>query len=128
MDVICTWLTATDDLNLRALAQIESHTATKYEAPEFTDLGHKSFLHLATHNSTILKVLDSSSLKLSLQSENRQSSNQVNRIAKDHVFDFLQQCDLTRNKVRYVIYLPLYPDGTTDQPMACVGRSMSSSM
>lgn len=96
---VCKRLTEMDDLNLPGLAQIESHTATKFEAPEFTDLGHKSFLHFITYNSTILKVLDSWSSKFSLQSEQRRLSNQVSWVSKEHVFDVLQQCDLTRSKV-----------------------------
>ena len=104
---ICAWLNEMEDLNLPALAQIEAKVATRFEAPEFTDLGHKSFLHLATYHPTILRVLDSLTSDLRLQqSGQRQLSGQAQtkQISKEHVFDFLQQCGLGRSPVRSLFF------------------------
>jgi hypothetical protein len=102
---ICAWLNETEDLNLPALAQIEAKVATKFEAPEFTDLGHKSFLYLATRHPTIVRVLNSLTVDLRQQSGQRQlfGYTQIKHISRDHVFDFIQQCGLGKSSVR-----PLY--------------------
>ena len=96
------WINESDVLNLQRFAHIEAKVATKFDAPDFTDLGHKSFLHLLTHHPDILKVLESSALQIGLQSEKTDMSDvaQFKNVAKEHVHYFLHQCDLTRSVVR----------------------------
>ena len=104
MSQICQWLEQADDLDLRILAQIEAKVATRFAAPEFTDLGHNSFLHLVTHSDPILYILENSSLHLGRFSDNdkEHSSNiPLTQIPREHVLDFLQQCGLGRIHVTF---------------------------
>lgn len=96
--VVCQWLEQNDDLDLRTLAQIEAKVALRFEAPEFTDLGHNSFLHLVTHNPAILYVIEKSSLQIGRSLDNNDMSRQaqLKQVPKEHVLDFLQQCGLGR--------------------------------